>query len=240
MHVMLRNAKSAAVQGFRMTSLLFLGILLFGVVATASADTIGIAVGGVGLSTQVGLTPAADGTISYYVPLTTSDSGVYGARGTTSDTCSYSSTCTGGYLDMFLRFAPVQVGANVLTLNFSDLDLKGANDPTYFLESVTIIPTGGSSVLIDETTDPGVLSANNATQVLVLPMAVASNPFYVQLHFTSSFLSTTPSGTYANTIETVQATIKPVPEPLTLATLGLGLLAIGILSRRKGSITLSQ
>ena len=138
---------------------------------------------------------------------------------------------------MFLRFAPVQVGANVLALDFSDLDLIGANDPTYFLESVLITPNGsGPGVLIDERTDPGVLGATTGSQVLVLPMAVASNPFYVQLHFTSKFLSGTPSGTYTNTVESVKATIRPVPEPLTLVTLGLGLVVIGILSgRKKGS-----
>jgi len=228
--------KSVVTRAIQMATLLFGVVLLLGAVSPVSADTIGVAVTGVGSSTVVGT--SSGGTISFYIPLTSSASGTYGVsgKGTSSDTCT-TPTCLGGSLDMFLRFAPVQVGANVLTLDFSDLDLVGANDPTYFLESVLITPNGsGTGVLIDETTDPGVLSANSGTQVLVLPMAIASNPFYVKLHFTSKFLGDTPSGTYANTVETVRATISPVPEPMTLATLGLGMLALGIFARRKSQI----
>jgi PEP-CTERM motif-containing protein len=220
-----------------MTTLLVGVVLLLGALSPVSADTIGIAVSSVGSSAAVG-TAAPDGTISFFIPLTSAASGTYGVsgKGTSSDSCT-TPNCLGGSLEMFLRFAPVQVGANVLTLDFSDLDLIGANDPTYFLESILISPNGsGPGVLIDDRTDPGVLSANTGSQVLVLPMAVASNPFYVQLHFTSKFLTGTPSGTYTNTVETVKATIRPVPEPLTLVTLGLGLLVIGILGgRKKGS-----
>ncbi len=80
------------------------------------------------------------------------------------------------------------------------------------------------------------LSANPGTQVLVLQMAIASTPFVVQLHFTSKFLGGTPSGTCTNTIETVRATISPATEPLTLATFGLGMIALGIVSRRKRQV----
>src|SRR5580765_258363 len=185
-------AKSVVARAIRMTTLLFGVVLLLGAVSPVSADTIGIAVGSVGSSVAVG-SAASDGTISFFIPLTSAASGTYGvaAKGTSSDTCT-TPNCLGGSLDMFLRFAPVQVGANVLTLDFSDLDLVGVNDPTYFLESVLITPNGsGPGVLIDESTDPGVLSANSGTQVLLLPMAVASNPFYVQLHFSSKFLGGT-------------------------------------------------
>jgi len=220
-------------KAIRMTTLLVGVVLLLGAMSPVSADTIGVAVGSVGSTAAVGTT-AADGTISFFIPLTSSSSGTYGVagKGTASDTCT-TPNCVGGSLDMVLLFSPVQVGANVLTLNFSDLDLIGVNDPTYFLESVLITPVGGAPVLIDATTDTGVLSANTGSQVLVLPMAVASNPFYVTLHFSSQFLGGTPSGTYANTIETVRATIRPVPEPFTVATLGVGMLALGALARRK-------
>jgi hypothetical protein len=226
------NAMAVVSKAIRMTSMLAGVVLLLGAMSPVSADTIGVAVASVGSSAAVGTT-AADGTISFYIPLTSGASGTYGTKGTTSDTCSYSSTCTGGSLDMILRFSPVQVGANILTLNFSDLDLIGVNDPTYFLETIEITPVGGTTVLIDAKTDTGVLSANTGTQVLVLPTAVASNPFYVTLHFTSKFQNGTPTGTYTNTVETVRATIRPVPEPFTVATLGVGMLALGILARRK-------
>jgi hypothetical protein len=240
----MRNiARPVVAKVIRTTSLLFGVVLLFGSLSPVSADTIGVAVGSVVSSMAVGTT-ASDGTISFYIPLTSAASGTYGVsgKGTSSDTCTTPS-CLGGSLDMFLRFAPVQLGANVLTLDFSDLDLIGVNDPTYFLESITITPNGsGPSVFIDESTDPGVLSANSGTQVLVLPMAIASNPFYVKLSFTSKFLNGTngangtPSGTYVNTVETVRATIRPVPEPMTIATLGLGMIALGIVARRKSQI----
>ena len=229
--MMRTKARSVAARAVRMTTLLFGVVLLLGAVSPVSADTIGYAVDSTGASlvgTQSG------GTVSFYIPLTKEASGTYGSggKGTSADTCS-TPACVGGTLDMYLRFSPVQVGASVLTLTFSDLDLIGVNDPTYFLEKVVITP--GDGVPIIQASDSRVLSANSGTQVLMLPMAVTSSPsFIVKLTFTSSFANP-PGGTYINTVETVRATIRPVPEPLTLATLGLGLLALGIVSRRKKS-----
>src|SRR3982751_3193198 len=107
--------KSVVTRAIRMATLLFGVVLLLGAVSPVSADTIGVAVAGLGSSTVVGTSSA--GTISFYIPLTSGASGTYGVsgKGTTSDTCT-TPNCLGGSLDMFLRFAPVQVGANVLTL----------------------------------------------------------------------------------------------------------------------------
>src|SRR6185436_4984308 len=96
------KAKSVAARAIRMATLLCGVVLLLGAVSPVSADTIGVAVTGLGSSTAAGLVPAADGTISFYIPLTVTASGDYGVKGTTVDTCSSPTTCKGGYLDMYL------------------------------------------------------------------------------------------------------------------------------------------
>jgi len=232
----MRNiARPVVAKVMRITSLLIGVVLLFGSLSPVSADSIGVAVSALGSSSVVGT--SSGGTISFYIPLTGTN-GTYGVggKGMSADICStYSSPlCSGGSMDMFLRFDGVQQGANLLTLSFSDLDLAGVNDPSYFLESVVVTPPGGTP--ISQSNDPRVLNANADTQVLVLPMAIPNSPFfYVQLHFASTFNSP-PTGAYTNTVETVRATIRPVPEPMTLATLGLGMLALGIVARRKSRI----
>jgi len=184
------------------------------------------------------MTPLAGGTIRFHIPLTTDASGNYGIHGTKADSCSSTSTCAGGYLNMFLRFAPVDAGEHELTLNLSDL--KSTSHPTYNLESVRVVSSEDSGSDVDETSAPLIFHVDRGAQSLVLPMTVASSPFYVQLHFTSSFLPNTPSGNYTSTIETVRASIGPVTESLPLAMLGLGLLALGALGRWKSLIATAR
>jgi hypothetical protein len=209
----------------------------------AWADTVGVAVSGIGAAhtTQVGLTPSSDGTIGFYIPLTTGASGIYGAKGTSVDTCSYPSNCGYGYLDMFLYFNPVQTPQNTLSLEFKDLDLKGANDPDFFLESVRIYADPNNPTLIDEKTDPQVIQAstNSNSQLIQMQLTGVTSPYWIQLQFKSKFKSGTASGTYQNTLEKVRATmisgpsIQSVPEPATLSLVGVGLVALGLLARRK-------
>ena len=107
----------------------------------AQATIVGYAVSGDGSSTTVGST-SPDGSIIFYALL--NGSGTFGAgAGTSADTCTEPGTCTGGTLDMFLRFDGVSAGANVLSLFFTDLDLLGVHDPSFFRESLVV--TGGTN-----------------------------------------------------------------------------------------------
>ncbi|HEY7672245.1 MAG TPA: PEP-CTERM sorting domain-containing protein [Gammaproteobacteria bacterium] len=217
----------------------WLPVLLLAGALPAQANVIGIAVDDNITPTPVGSTNG-DGSINFYALL--NGTGTYGVAGAglSPDTCTKTSsysTCTGGTLDMWLRFSPVTIGANTLTLQFSDLDLFGVHDPSYFLESVQIYDSSLTSLaLVDSLYDPEVvLGATNAdTQTLSLLLDVTSNPYFTRLTFRTRFVGA-PRGSYINTRESVLATISPVsvPEPTTLTLLGGGLLLIGFASRRR-------
>lgn len=216
-------------------------LLLMASAGSAQATIIGVPVGGIGSSATVG-NVAADGTIDFYIPLTSGHSGVYGVNaGTSVDGCSFPGTCTGGTLDMFLRFAPAQLGPNVLSLAFSDLDLISVNDPWYFLESIAVLDAYSNvQAFVDSWNDPEVLVADPNDQLLQLLVNVGENPFFVGLSFTSSFAGQVPHGNYINTSETLLASLSavatppvPVPEPTILSLLGAGLISIGLGRRRR-------
>lgn len=146
---------------------------LTGVVRVEAAPILGIPVGYIGGTTQVGLdlvrhdpTPdgtnnGSDGWIRYYIPLNWSTRGTYGYtdhNGT--DPCeqsrprdcagTYADTGRGNsYLDMFLMFSPVNTtlleGAE-LNFEFSDLDLNRVNDPVGFFETVRIYSANGDAI----------------------------------------------------------------------------------------------
>jgi hypothetical protein len=221
--------------------------LLLAATLPANATVIGVAVGSNGsLGNPVGT--SSNGTISFYALLNGSGTYGVGGAGLTSDTCTigfFSSSCTGGRLDMWLRFAPVTLGANILTLQFTDLDLFGVNDPSYFLESVSIFDSSLTKLaFVDSALDPEVVQANYNQQTLSLALNVANNPYFTRLTFRTAFNGAS-RGTYANTIETLLATMTAVPpppppttsvpEPDALSLLGAGLLLVGFAVRRKPS-----
>src|SRR5262245_5335700 len=107
---------------------------------TANATIIGSAVNATGTTIDGG---SAANPIDFYIPISVNASGVYGAGtiGRSADTCTAPSAldpCGGGYLGMLLEFEGVSAGSHVMTLEFSDLDLAGVNDPNYFFESLSI------------------------------------------------------------------------------------------------------
>jgi len=219
--------------------------LLLALALPAQANVIGVAVNNsTATATPVG-TQSPTGTISFYALLNGSGTYGVGGAGLAPDTCTIgwaSNTCTGGRLDMWLRFSPVTLGANILTLQFTDLDLFGVNDPSYFLESVSIFDSALTNLAyIDSALDPEVVQANYSQQTLSLGLNVTNNPYFTRLTFRTGF-SGASRGTYSNTIETLLATMSAVPtssvpEPGALSLMGLGLLLVGFAARRgrKGS-----
>src|SRR5581483_4474921 len=121
----------------------------------AGADTIyGRPVGGIGLTTTVGLFNSSSHETTFYIPLSSSSSGVYGVTAGTSPDTGYGygyNNSSKTALTMYLLFddphsVALPVGSASLSFLFTDLDLVGVNDPQYFLESVQFFSSGGSAL----------------------------------------------------------------------------------------------
>ncbi|HSM40704.1 MAG TPA: hypothetical protein VK862_08125 [Afifellaceae bacterium] len=203
----------------------------------AVAATIGAPVDGIGSNTAVAAgNVGADGTIRFFVPLSSADSGTFGVgTGTSSDTCSGGGTdsCSGGTLDMYLRFDPVVSGSNLLRLEFDDLDLSGVNDPGSFLESIEIFDSLATSLaLITSVPNPFVVSADPDKQIIEILVNAAAPTFWAKLTFVSGQI---PYSSARNTEELLLATISPVPVPAALPLFAAGLAGIGAARLRRRS-----
>ena len=212
---------------------------VLGAAIPAQAGTItGVTVRGYGYTSQVG-SVNSDGSVNFYALLNGSATYGYNGGGMSADNCTisyYTNNCGGGTLDMWFRFEGVNLGPNVLTLQYNDLDLAGVNDPGYFLESVRVYRNNSTSTLayINEEWDAGVdqPASNYNTQLIELDINVNTSPvFYVRTRYVTTFRSDAPRGNYTNTVESVRATL--VPEPGMLSLLGAGLLAAGLLGQRR-------
>ena len=191
-------------------------------ISPGTANTVGVAVGAFGSSTQVGLpltnTPGLGGpSIGFFIPLGDTDGGVYGTTGL-GNVCGPSGfgTCAdsgngGARLAMILRFSPVSITSpSQLTVNFNDLDLQGVNDPLGFLESLQVFEWNGSAAsaitpLI--TSIGGLVTGNSNQQQLSLALGtLTADPLFLQLNFRANAVS---NGT--NTEEFLRATVSTVP-----------------------------
>lgn len=202
---------------------------------SAQASVIGVAVGAIGSVVEVGNTVVRPMSpipaIKYFIPLGNGD-GTYGVGGfgTTQD---YGNG--GGTLTMILAFQGVSLSSpSKLEILFEDLDLDGANDPWYFLESMQLFRADNTQLtnLITDISDPLVAGDKDTQQLLSLSLGVLdADPFYL----VAKFKSDSKYHGY-NTPEYLIATVSAVPLPAAgwmMLTGLVGLAGVGLRRRSK-------
>jgi PEP-CTERM motif len=238
---------------------LILGLGFTSAIPTVNADAIkGVPVTGLGSGATQSVPTcnqmegqvcynANTGAIGFFIPLSSSKSGVYGVTnvggGRTAGTTADVGDGTENALTMYLKFAPVimPVATASLTFTFTDLDLKGWNDPSRFLETVQFFSDEGSPLtpIIRAAGQSGsgplifYVTGNSTSQTIFFPdvTSILESPFYIRLNFTSAW---NQDGT--NTPEFLIATLNTtpltrVPEPGTLILLIFGIGMAGLMRR---------
>jgi hypothetical protein len=193
----------------------------------AAAGTIGGAGAGerTTLVNLAGVGTTSD-VIGYYIPLS-GGACTFGVCGTSAD-----SGTGGGPMSMFVEFVGVEGGTSFLNTWFEDLDLAGANDPSYFFEAVSIFGESGLLASFTSIANANVsgTAGTQQTTALALGSLLAGSTYTARYDFTSNYRSggrNTPEFMLA----AIQGTpaIPPVPLPaagwLLIGALG-GLAAI--------------
>ena len=211
-------------------------LVAFGFMCVASTaiavPVIGVAVDDFTSPVSVGSTQyrsdLGGNAIKYYIPLgdTNCTYGI-GTCGTVSDSGN-----GGGILTMNLMFAPLGMGASSMSILFEDLDLKDANDPYGFFESVQVFNGTGAELtpLITDISSSFVIGDKDTQQLLSLDLGIlTSDTYFATLKFDADYYKTG-----SNTPEYLIASIDQtaVPEPSILALLSLGLIGVGVAKRQ--------
>jgi hypothetical protein len=197
-----------------MSKLRTAAILVGALIAPAvQAATVGVPVNPSNFTTTVG--SVNNGTIDFYIPINPTHQEVYGVSGggLSSDQCS--SSCGGGSLTMYLNFGILAAGHYTISLQFTDLDLTGYNDPTGFFETLSVSTGAGPAPVWTAKPFQVVASQTDlVTQVLEAGLDLNSSTFFVAKLVMNSL---TDLKYLENTPEALYAKIYPSPVPLPAA-----------------------
>jgi len=233
--------------GFRKLGLVAAAALAAGLVSAGpgqAAPVVGVAVGGIGLNTQVGFAPQARAgepfygktAIKFLIPLDPSNTAcTYGISSCGMQEDYEYAPFTGQLMKMFFKFAPVESKPQELKLTFEDLDLTGVNDPYGFKEQINVKDAAGNSIsggVITNITSP-YATGNSTGQILTFLLPKVTNPGSLWIQLTLQAKMTVGHDKWKNTPEFVRAELSAIPLPAAAWLMMTGLAGLVAAGRRR-------